>query len=82
MMKMVNLQVTLEQLAESLRRLSTEELEALPTAARKEVKTRHLPTIAASPLEAGQPLSGPLTRFRTHVFSHGGVSYRVVYEIG
>lgn len=57
------------------------ELKALPTAAREEVKTRHFPTIAASPLEAGRPLSGPLRRFRKYVFSHGGVSYRLVYEI-
>jgi len=57
------------------------ELEDLPKAARKSVKKLYLPEIAASPFEAGKPLSGPLRKFHKYVFSHQGVSYRIAYEI-
>ena len=47
----------------------------------RELKAKHLPTLQASPLEAGQALSGPLRRFRRYAFSYRGVSYRIVYEV-
>jgi len=57
------------------------ELKALPKGAKAEIKAKHLPAIQASPFEAGRSLSGPLRRFRRYAFSHGGVSYRIVYEV-
>ncbi|OGF57184.1 MAG: hypothetical protein A2Z21_03270 [Candidatus Fraserbacteria bacterium RBG_16_55_9] len=57
------------------------ELGDLPKLARQATKKIHFPKIASSPFEASKPLSGPRRKFRKYVFSHKGVSYRIVYEI-
>lgn len=62
------------------RKAVKKDLKKIPPQAAKEIVNKVLPNIAENPL-IGLPLVGPLKGYFKFVFSFGGVSYRIVYQI-